>query len=173
MSDAIIIYYSRAGNNYVNGVIKNLPVGNTEIAAKTISEITGAELFKIEQENPYSDDYSECIEEAKLDQQRGFRPELKAYPENLDGYKTVYLGYPNYPNYWGTAPVAVFSLLERCDLSGKTIKPFCTHEGGGMGKSEQDIKKLCPNSIVKKGLAIRGANVKDAKAQISAWIDEQ
>ena len=118
MSDAIIIYYSRAGNNYVNGVIKNLPVGNTEVAAQTISEITGADLFKIEQEDPYSDDYSECIEEAKLDQQRGFRPELKAYPENLDGYKTVYLGYPN---YWGTAPVAVFSLLERCDLSGKTI----------------------------------------------------
>ncbi len=77
MSDAIIIYYSRAGNNYVNGVIKNLPVGNTEIAAKTISEITGAELFKIEQENPYSDDYSECIEEASSTSRGVFAPSLK------------------------------------------------------------------------------------------------
>ena len=131
MTDEIVIYYSRAGNNYVNGVIKNLPVGNTEVAAQTISEITGADLFKIEQEDPYSDDYSECIEEAKLDQQRGFRPELKAYPENLDGYKTVYLGYPN---YWGTAPVAVFSLLERCDLSGKDDKAVLHPRGQRAGK---------------------------------------
>lgn len=164
---AIILYFSREGNNYVNGTIKNLPVGNTEIAAETIQKLTGADIFKIEPVTAYSEDYSECIEEAKKDLQRGARPELKEYPGDLSGYDTVYLGYPN---YWGTMPVAVFSLLEKYDFSGKTIKPFCTHEGSGMGRSESDIKKLCHSAVVLKGLAIHGANVRDAEKSIKEWI---
>lgn len=164
---AIILYFSRKGNNYVNGTIKNLPVGNTEIAAKTLQKLTGADIFKIEAVTAYSEDYSECIEEAKRDLQREARPELKKYPDDLSKYDTVYLGYPN---YWGTMPVAMFSLLEKYDFSEKTIKPFCTHEGSGMGKSESDIKKLCHNAVVKKGLAIHGANVKNAEKIIKEWI---
>ncbi len=164
---AIILYFSRRGNNYVNGDIKNLPVGNTEIAAEMVQKLTGADMFKIEPVTAYSEDYSECIEEAKNDLERKVRPELKAYPDNLEVYDIIYLGYPN---YWGTMPVAVFSLLDKYDLSGKTIKPFCTHEGSGMGRSESDIKKLCNGAVVKKGLAIRGANVKNAEKAIKEWI---
>lgn len=164
---AIILYFSRRGNNYVNGDIKNLPVGNTEIAAEMVQKLTGADMFKIEPVTAYSEDYSECIEEAKNDLERKVRPELKAYPDNLEVYDIIYLGYPN---YWGTMPVAVFSLLEKYDLFGKTIKPFCTHEGSGMGRSESDIKKLCNGAVVKKGLAIHGANVKNAEKAIKEWI---
>lgn len=163
---AIILYFSRKGKNYVNGSIKDLPVGNTEIAAGMIQKLTGADLFKIDPVTPYSDDYSECIEQAKCDLQREARPELKSYPENLNKYDTIYLGYPN---YWGTMPVAVFSLLEKYDFSGKTIKPFCTHEGSGMGRSEADIKKICRGAVVDKGLAIHGANVKNAENTIKEW----
>ena len=105
----LIIYFSRAGGNYVNGTIKDLPVGNTEIAAKMIREITGADIFKIEPVTMYPADYNECIEQAKDDQRRDARPELKEYPDNLEGYDTIYLGYPN---YWGTMPMAVFTFLE-------------------------------------------------------------
>ncbi len=164
---AIILYFSRKGNNYVNGTIKNLPVGNTEIAAEMIQKLTGADIFKIEPVTAYSEDYSECIEEAKKDLQREARPELKEYPSDLSGYDTIYLGYPN---YWGTMPVAVFSLLEKYDFSEKTIKPFCTHEGSGMGRSENDIKKLCHSAVVERGLAIHGANVKAAEKSIKEWI---
>ncbi|MGN0107781.1 MAG: flavodoxin [Hominilimicola sp.] len=164
---AIILYFSREGNNYVNGSIKNLTIGNTEIAAKMIQKLTGADIFKIEPVTAYSADYSECIEEAKKDLERSARPELKAYPDNLNEYDTIYLGYPN---YWGTMPVAVFSLLEKYDLSGKTINPFCTHEGSGMGKSETDIKKICRGAEVVKGLAIHGADVKNAEKAIKEWI---
>ena len=163
----IILYFSRNRNNYVNGSIQDLSVGNTEVAAKIIQSITGAELFKIEPVIPYSADYSECIEQAKNDLRREARPELKAYPNDLNGYDTIYLGYPN---YWGTMPVAVFSILEKYDLSGKTILPFCTHEGSGMGRSEADLKRLCPGAVIQNGLAIRGAAVSGARREIEDWI---
>lgn len=164
----LIVYFSRAGGNYVNGAIKDLPVGNTEIAAKMIREITGADIFKIEPVTMYSADYNECIEQAKDDQRRDARPELKEYPDNLEGYDTIYLGYPN---YWGTMPMAVFTFLEHFDFNGKHIMPFCTHEGSGMGSSEGDIRRLCPGAVVEKGLAIHGAAVSRSEKDIKKWIE--
>ena len=66
--------------------------------------------------------------------------------------------------------MAVFTFLEHFDFSGKTIKPFCTHEGSGMGSSERDIRRLCPNAKVEKGLAIRGGSVKQAEKEIERWL---
>lgn len=60
--------------------------------------------------------------------------------------------------------------LESYDFSGKTIVPFCTHEGNGMGSSESDIKKLCPNAKVLSGLAIRGSSVEGADREIANWL---
>lgn len=102
MSNKLVAFYSRADENYVSGMIKNLDIGNTEIAAHIISELTDADLFRIEQAHPYSKDYNECIAQAQADQKRDARPELKDYPETLDNYSVIYLGYPN---YWGTMPM--------------------------------------------------------------------
>lgn len=167
MSKKLIAFYSRADENYVNGMIKKLEIGNTEVAAGIIHELTGADMFKIEQLNPYSKIYNECIAEAQEDQRRNARPELKSYPESIEGYDVIYLGYPN---YWSTMPMAVFTFLEHFDFSGKTIKPFCTHEGSGLGGSVKDIKKLCPTAKVEAGLAIHGGSVKRAKEDIKRWI---
>lgn len=167
MSNKLVVFYSRAGGNYVNGQIKSLDIGNTEVAAGIIKELTGADIFKIQQLQPYSDDYNECISQAQKDQKRGARPGLQSYPDNLESYNVIYLGYPN---YWGTMPMAVFTFLEHVNLRGKTIKPFCTHEGSGLGTSLKDIKRLCPDSTVKEGLAIRGASVSQAKPAIKNWI---
>lgn len=163
----LIAYFSRAGNNYLNGAIVNLTVGNSEIVAKQLQTLTGAELFQIQPLISYSTDYSECIEEAKQDQRRDARPELKEWPESIHEFDTIYLGYPN---YWGSMPMAVFTFLEHFDFSGKVIKPFCTHEGSGMGHSEQDIKRLCPTATVETGLAILGSEVKRAESAIQKWI---
>ncbi len=167
MAEKLIAFYSRADENYVNGLIKTLQVGNTEVAAGIIKELTGADLFKIEQVQPYAKDYNECIEQARADQRKNARPELKKYPENIDGYDEIYLGFPN---YWSTMPMAVFTFLEHFDFSGKVIKPFCTHEGSGMGSSVSDIKKLCPAARVEKGLAIRGGSVNQSRTEIEKWI---
>lgn len=80
---------------------------------------------------------------------------------------TIILGYPN---WWGTMPMPVFTFLEQYDLRGKTILPFCTHEGSGMGHSEADIKALCADAKVGKGLAITGNKVNQAKKDIENWL---
>lgn len=169
MFNKLIIFYSRADENYVSGMLKQLIVGNTEVAASIIHKFTDADMFKIEQLQPYSKKYNECIAQAQVDQKRNARPELKAYPDSLDEYDTIYLGFPN---YWSTMPMAVFTFLEHFDFSGKTIKPFCTHEGSGMGVSEKDIKRLCPTAKVEKGLAIHGSNIEKSRKAIERWVKE-
>ena len=167
MANSLIAFYSRADENYMNGELKMLDIGNTEVAAGMIKELTGADLFKIDQLRPYSKSYNACITEAQLDQRRNARPELKAYPDGIDGYDVMYLGFPN---YWGTMPMAVFTFLERFDFSGKLIKPFCTHEGSGMGTSEKDIQRICPGAKVERGLAIRGSSIQKAKNDMKRWV---
>ncbi|MBC8609662.1 flavodoxin [Massilimaliae timonensis] len=163
----LIAYFSRKHENYVSGTIQNLNVGNTEVAAGIIQRLTGADLFKIEPLQEYSKNYNECIAQAQADQRRDARPELKGYPAETGQYNRIYLGYPN---YWSTMPMAVFTFLEHFDFAGKIILPFCTHEGSGLGSSIKDIKRLCPDSIVKKGLEIRGGNVQNSEEEIRDWI---
>ncbi len=167
MSNKLIAYYSRADENYLNGMIQALQIGNTEKAASILKDLTEADLFKIEQVNPYAKEYNECIAQAQEDQRKDARPQLKRFPDNMDTYDTIYLGFPN---YWGTMPMAVFTFLEHFDFSDKTIYPFCTHEGSGMGHSEADIKHLCPNAKVEKGLAIQGCKASQSKKQFEQWL---
>lgn len=167
MSKILIAYYSRAGENYFGGSLKVIDKGNTETAAEILAGLTGGELFKIEQKTPYSDGYNECIKQAKSDQQQALRPELVNYPDSIDKYDTIFLGYPN---YWGTMPMAVFTFLERFDFSGKVIKPFCTHEGSGLGGSESDVRKSAPAAVVEQGIAIRGSDAAKSESAFRNWI---
>lgn len=167
MSKIIIAYFSRAGNNYVNGNIVDLPVGNTEIAAQIIEKFTQGSLFKIEPLKKYSEDYATCTKEAQQELRSNARPKLSAFLEDIRSFDTIILGYPN---YWGTFPMSVMTFLESLDFTGKRILPFCTHEGSGMGHSEADIKRACPNAKVEKGLAIQGGEVRDAEPLIKKWL---
>ena len=165
----LIAYYSRAGENYFSGARRTIAVGNTEKAARLLAELTGAELFHIEQKAPYSDNYDACVAEARRDLRANARPELMVLPERLDDYEEIYLGYPN---YCGTMPMAGYTFLEHYDFTGKTIHPFCTHEGSGLSHTVQDIQKAAPQARVTKGLAIHGSSVDGAKAALENWIQE-
>lgn len=169
MSKTLIAYYSRRGENYVNGIIKDLSVGNTETVAKKITAYLDADIFRIETVSNYPEDYTETTNVAMLELNTNARPELKSLINNIGDYDMVFLGYPN---WWGTMPMCVCTFLESYDFSGKTILPFCTHEGSGLGHSEKDIVKLCPDSDVKKGLAIRGSHVATADNEIAAWLKD-
>jgi flavodoxin len=81
----------------------------------------------------------------------------------------VFIGYPD---WWGTIPAPVRTLLSDYDFSQKTIAPFCTHEGSGLGRSVSDISKLCPKSTVLEGVAIRGRDAKTAQNKVSEWLQE-
>jgi len=166
---SLIAFFSRAGNNYVSGKIVNLPVGNTEAAANMIQEITKGDLFHINAVNEYPEDYTETTEVAQKELRANARPELTDHLASMASYDMIFLGYPN---WWGTMPMPVFTFLEEYDFSGKIIALFCTHEGSGLGRSEGDIRKLCPKATLLKGLAIHGTHVKDVKKDITAWLDK-
>jgi flavodoxin len=141
--------------------------GNTREIANQIHERVGGDIFEIVTVDPYPDDYNACVDKAKQEQDDNSRPELATKVENMDSYDVVFVGYPI---WWETMPMAVFTFLEEYDFSGKTIIPFCTHEGSGLGSSVEDIKKLCPNSTVLEGLAVRGSNVNNAQNEVLEWL---
>jgi flavodoxin len=166
---SIVIYFSRSGENYFGGELKNIEKGNTEVIAEYIHELDGADLFKVEPEVEYPEDYMKCIDVAKKEQMDDARPEIRDGLESIEEYDTVYIGFPN---WWGTLPMVMFTQLEKLDFSGKTVKPFVTHEGSGFGSSQKDLKKLCEGANIKKGLSIPGAGVYDAKETVEVWIGQ-
>ncbi|MCD7840104.1 MAG: NAD(P)H-dependent oxidoreductase [Erysipelotrichaceae bacterium] len=166
MSKSIVIYFSRAGENYAVGDIDK---GNTEVIAEMIQELAGADLFKVEPKIPYSHNYKKCCDEALLEQKNNARPELKNYLDNIDDYDEVYIGSPI---YWGTMPQSMFTQLEKLNFNNKSIKVFTTHEGSGLGNVVKDIQSICKGSTITNTLAIKGTNVYNAKAQVEKFVNE-
>ena len=166
MKKILIAYYSRKGQNYVNGSIKNLSKGNTEIVAEFIQKTVGGELFEIDTVKNYPIDYTECTEVAKIEIQQKFRPELKNYLPSIDNFEKIFLGFPI---WWSVPPMAVATFLEKYDFSGKKIIPFATHEGSGLGGSINYLKKICPKAEILQGIAIHGANAKNSENQVADW----
>ena len=167
MAKTLIAFFSRADENYFGGAMRYVKVGNTEVVCGIMKDLTSADTFKIEMKEPYSPVYMTCIDEAKKDLRANARPELTSYIDSIDGYDTIILGYPN---YWGTIPMAVATFLEKYDFTGKTILPFCTNEGSGMGSSERDVKKYAKGADVKKGLSITGSRAANSKDAVKKWL---
>jgi flavodoxin len=165
----LIAYYSRKGNNYVSGRIVNLAIGNTEVVGNMIEEMTGSDMFHIEAVKPYPKDYTETTVVAQDELSANARPKLTNHVDDMDSYDVIFLGYPN---WWGTAPMPVFTFLEEYDFSGKIIIPFCTHEGSGLGHSEKDIAKVCTEATVLKGIAINGTSASSEKNSVSNWLNK-
>lgn len=137
--------------------------GTTKRLAEKISDMKNIDLLEIDTIKKYQSDYRRLLEESETEKKQNARPELKKVNINLEDYDTVILGYPNWYN---TCPMVILTFLETYDMSGKVIAPFCTHGGSGMGNSESDIKKSCPDSRVIKGYS-RG--IADAKA-LENWV---
>ena len=164
---SIVIYFSRADENYFGGSMRYIEKGNTEIVAEYIQELTGADLFKVERKTPYSKNYRICIQEAQDEQRRNEKPELVRYLDNISEYDVVYIGGPI---YWGTLPQPMFTQLEKLNFTGKIIMPFSTHEGSGLAIIVSDFKKYAPNANIKSGLSIVGSTVYNSKPRIEKWI---
>ena len=141
--------------------------GNTRTVAAQIQKMTGGALHEIKTVEPYPQDYDSVVKAARAELQADARPTLSGNLPEVSACTDIYLGYPN---WWGTIPMALFSFLEALDLSGKTIHPFCTHEGSGLGRSVADIQKLCKRSIVGAGLAVKGGSARSAEKNLRGWI---
>jgi len=141
--------------------------GNTATVANQIQELTEGDLFEIKTVEPYPE-YNETLDIAQQEQKDNARPQLSASVENMDNYDVLFVGYPI---WWSSAPMAVFTFLEEYDLSGKTVIPFCTHDGSQLGRSVTDITAVLPGSTILDALAVRGSSAVDAKIDVRAWID--
>jgi flavodoxin len=137
--------------------------GNTRVIATQIHERVGGDIFEIVAVDPYPSDYDEVVEQARKELDKEYRPKLKTKVENMELYEVVFVGYPD---WWGTIPRPVAAFLSEYDFFGKTIVPFCTHEGSGLGRSVTDIKDLLPQSTILDGLAVRGRDVKNAHNEV-------
>ena len=166
----LVAYFSRADDNYNVGIIEK---GNTKIIAEIIAEKTGADIFEIKPVKSYPVDYKECTEIAKTEKENNARPEILEPLPNIQDYDTIFLGYPI---WWGDLPMLLYTFIEKENFAGKTIIPFCTHEGSGLGGTESFIAKKIPDAKVLQGLAIRGSvaqNEQDkAKSDIENWLKD-
>ena len=163
----LVAVFSRADENYDVGVIEK---GNTLIVAEEIVRATGAELFQIRPVEAYPKGYRECTDVAKREQAERARPAMME-DMDLSGYDTIFLGYPN---WWGDMPMIVYTFIEAHDFSGKTVIPFCTHEGSGLSGTEGTLERMLPGATVLKGLALRGATAQrspdEVRTSVASWL---
>lgn len=151
----LIAYFSRSGN--------------TKEIATQIKNATGGDIFEIETVNPYPSEYQAVVDQVKKEIGSNYKPPLKNKVDNMGSYNVIFVGSPI---WWSTIAPPVATFLSSYDLSGKTIVPFVTHEGSGLGHSVSDIKKLCPTSTVLEGLPIRGNAAKSSNDDVSKWLRE-
>ena len=168
-SKAIIIFFSRAGENYEVGTVD---VGNTEMIVNYLKQVTNITSFKINPETEYPTNYQEMVTLAQNEKSSNARPSIKDPLTDISKYDTILLGYP----IWhGDLPNIVMTQLEMLDFEGKTIYPFNTHEGSGLGSSISDIKNSAPKADVKDGFALRGteARKEDSHESIRNWLSDK
>lgn len=166
--DILIVYLSRTKN--------------TETVAKIIQKQVGGELVELELVNPYPENYKEIVAQVDRENEEGFLPELKTKINDLDSYGTIFLGFPTWDMQM---PPPMKSFLTNNDLSGKTVIPFNTNAGYGVGSSFQTVEDLCPNSTILEGYSTQGGIERDGilfvmegeklievKSQVTNWLQK-
>ena len=167
--NALVTYFSRSGENYQVGYVNK---GSTEIVAEMISLEINSNLFRIEPVIPYPDDYNEMLNASRTETATNARPEIKYTIDDFDKYDIIFLGYPIWNN---TCPMIIRTFIESYDFKDKTIIPFSTHAGSGLGSSVSVLKSELPNSNILDGFSILGTMAQNdkegARMQIKNYID--
>lgn len=159
---SLIIYYSRADENYSVGYVEK---GNTEYVAEYVKEFTNADMFKVEPLVPYAKDYQTCIKEAK--ERIGNAP-IKEKINDISEYEVIYI---MTPIYWGTYAPEIETAIKDLNFSNKIIRVITTHEGSGLANVVSDVKRICKGAnVLDDALAIVGSQAKDSKDIVERWI---
>ena len=141
--------------------------GNTRIVAGLIRRALGADVFEIRPAAPYPEEYLATVEQARQERDRGVEPALEAKVAGIAGYGTVFLGFP----VWGeTAPPIVRSFLSAHGLSGKTLVPFVTHGGYGLGDSEAVVARHAPQALLRSGFSMQADQERQTMDRVNGWL---
>lgn len=150
---SLVAYFSRSGN--------------TRVIAGQISRTLPADLFEIEPERPYPDDYFETVEQARRERDSGYEPPLKTTAVGVAAYQTLFLGFP----IWGeTAPPVIRSFLTAHDLSRKTLIPFITHGGYGLGNSLAVVRQHAPLARIVDGFSMQAPQERQTVTRVMEWL---
>ena len=155
---------------------------NTKAIAEIIQRNIGGKLVAIELETPYPENYEVTVQQVVKENETGYLPPLKTKIDSIQHYDVVFVGFPT----WGMKlPPPMKTFLHQYDLKGKTIIPFNTNAGYGVGSGFQTVKELCPDSKVLEGFEIKGGIerdgvyfvMKDEKAQeaetkVKSWLQK-
>lgn len=160
----LIVFFSHAGENYGVG---NIKVGNTKLVADEIQKVTGGDEFEIVAEKNYDMPYDALTKLAKEESEKGEKPSFKGEIKNIDDYDTIFIGGPI---WWGTYPRVMFTFFDKYDLNGKTIIPFTTHEGSGLGSVVEDLKSIYPNATFKEPFNIYGHETRKDLSKVYKWL---
>lgn len=154
-SRTLVAYFSRSGN--------------TRVVAGLLQRAFNADLFEIRPADPYPEEYLATVEQARQERDRGIKPTLAAHVSEIGLYDTVYLGFP----IWGeTAPPVVRSFLAAHDFAGKTLRPFVTQGGYGLGKSMSVLAAHAPRAKVDRPFVMEADQERKTMNLVNEWLSE-
>ncbi|ADJ47516.1 hypothetical protein AMES_5691 [Amycolatopsis mediterranei S699] len=163
----LLAYFSRAGENYYYGGRKNLDVGNTELLARMISGSIACDVHRVEAAAPYSDSYDDTVARNVREQNADARPAIANPLPDIVGYGVVLLA----SGLWNVRPPMIMrTFAERFDFTGKTVLPVTTYAVSGLGRAPDDYRQACRGATIGEGLAVRGEEVGQAGADVTAWL---
>lgn len=165
-SKILIVYLSRTNN--------------TKAIAEMIHQQVGGTLVALELEKPYPENYKATVKQVVEENERAYLPPLKTKIDNIQNFDVVFVGFPTWDM---KLPPPMKSFLTQYDLSGKTVIPFNTNAGYGVGSSFETIKELCKNSNVLEGFTMKGGverdgvyfvikdeKAKEAETKVKQWL---
>lgn len=176
-SNILIVYFSRVGNTLFKDNIdastsasiaaNNNRVGTTEYAANIIKNELNADIRLIETADKYTDNFDDLVDKNHEEMRNNYFPKIKPLNIDINKYDTVFIGYPVWAN---DVPMAVRSFIRDHNLSSKTIVPFCTHDGYGVGRSYNTIRNMIKNANILDGFDLDSSNIQYEDNRIKSWI---
>ena len=152
-SKVLVLYYSQTSN--------------TKTVAQEIAKHLNADIEEIALVEPYDTAFQATIDRCKADREKGILPEIKPLKLNVADYDTIFLGYPI---WFGTYAPPIASLLEKVDLSGKFVMPFCTFGSGGLESSVKDLAEKQPNAKIMPGYGVRAARMDAVPKEVEQYL---
>lgn len=166
-NQTLIVYFSYKRNSDV----RRLRVGNTARVAQDIHRRTGGDLYEIKPARPYTGSYQHVVNQAQREQNRHARPAIAGSLPNVKKYKTVFVGGPI---WWEQYPMIIYTFMDRVNLNHKTVIPFTTSEGSGLGNTTAALRHKYPQARVRRGFTVTGNTVinhpNSVARRVNRWL---